>query len=200
MKKIVITWIVCVLGIVILVAVAGRDITPYVKSLAKGESASPINGAFSLQNADGKTVTNKQLSGRYMLVYFGYTHCPDICPTSLLLMQNALSHLGTTAEKIQPIFITIDPARDTAKITQDYAAHFGKRMLGLSGTPEQIAATTENYKVYYSKVEDTRSALGYSVDHSGFIYLIGPKAEYITHFAYNASESELEEGLRQYVK
>jgi len=199
MKKIVISWVVCVLGLVLLLAWMGRGFVPSETEGAQAPS-SLINGAFTLQSAEGKTVMERNFRGRYMLIYFGYTHCPDICPTSLLLMQNALTALGPDAAKVQPIFITIDPARDTPKIVGAYASHFGDRLLGLSGTPAQIKTVAENFKVYYSKVEDKNSALGYMMDHSGFIYLMGRDGAYLAHFPYNISERELEEGLRKYVR
>ena len=198
MKKIALSWILCVLALIVLLAWLGRGLAGEDKTIVTNEAAL-IHGTFTLQSAKGETVTEKNFQGRYMLVYFGYTHCPDMCPASLLLMQNALSHLGPLAKKVQPLFITLDPARDTAAITNDYAHHFGDAMIGLSGTPDQTAAAAEHFKVYYSRVEEKHSALGYSMDHSGFIYLMGPNAEYLTHFAYNAPERELEEGLRRYV-
>lgn len=196
MKRIVIVWIVCVLAAVALLSWVGRDLFPE----QAGEGNALIHGAFSLTGGNGETVTEKDFRGKYMLVYFGYTHCPDICPTTLLLIQNVLSHMQPRGRDIQPIFISLDPERDTPKVTAEYASHFGQNMVGLSGTPEQIKAVAENFKVYYSKVEAKDSALGYMVDHSGFIYLMGPDASYLTHFAHNASERELEEGLRKYVR
>lgn len=197
MKKIVFSWIVCVLGLVALLAVLGQHLVPETSS-ESGKSL--VSGAFTLQNGKGKTVTEKDFSGRYMLVYFGYTHCPDVCPTALLLMENAINQAKPLAGKIQPIFISIDPARDTPKIASDYADHFGGDMVGLSGTAAQVKQAAENYKVYYRKVDDKGSALGYVMDHSGFIYLMGPDASYITHFPHNVSERELEDGLRKYVR
>ena len=197
MKKIVASWIFCVLGLVALLAWVGGDLFSTAPEASQGSSL--INGAFTLENASGKTVTEKDFKGQYMLVYFGYTHCPDMCPASLLLMENALHHADRLPRKVQPIFISIDPERDTPKVAGDYAAHFGDDMLGLSGTPDQIAAAADNYKVYYHKVDDKSSALGYMMDHSGFIYLIGPDASYITHFPYNASEREIEDALQKYV-
>jgi len=199
MKKIVVSWLVCVLGLVVLLAWVGRSVAPE-ETLSRTNGSSLIHGAFELQNAQGKTVTEKQFKGRYMLVYFGYTYCPDICPTTLLLVQNALNRMGAQANKVQPIFISIDPERDTPKTVGEYASHFGPRLIGLSGSPAQIKQVAENYKVYYSKVTDTDSALGYVMDHSGFLYLMGPDANYITHFPANVSERELEKGLREYVR
>jgi protein SCO1/2 len=203
MKKIVTSWILCVLVLCVLVLAGlfawlghGLHRMPSSDVIA---SSDLIHSEFTLQDATGKTVTATSLRGKYLLVYFGYTHCPDVCPTTLLLMQNALHHLNDIAPKVQPIFITVDPERDTPSVIGAYARNFGDRLMGLTGTPEQVHAAADNFKVYYSKVLDKHSSLDYVVDHSGFIYLMGPDGHYVTHFAHNVSETELEEGLRTYV-
>lgn len=198
MKKIVLSWVICVLGLVGLFAWLGTGLTTNGNDAQSGDAL--VRADFTLQTGGGKTVTDKDLRGRYLLVYFGFTHCPDICPTSLLLMSNATAKLGDKVAKVQPIFISVDPERDTPKIASDYASHFGKNVLGLSGTPEQVKHAADSFKVYYSKVEDKDSALGYVVDHSGFIYLMGPDGKYLAHYAHNVSEQELTKGLQRYVK
>jgi cytochrome oxidase Cu insertion factor (SCO1/SenC/PrrC family) len=197
MKKIVITWFVCVLGLVALFAWLGNDILPTNRTQTAVPSAL-INAAFTLESADGKTVTEKDFRGRYMMVFFGFTHCPDICPTTLLLVQNALGKLGAVGEKVQPILITVDPERDTPTSLGEYVSHFGNT-IGLSGTPEQIKTAADNFKVYYSKVEMSDPSMGYMMNHSGFLYLIGPDGKYVSHFAYDVSGSELEASLRKYI-
>jgi cytochrome oxidase Cu insertion factor (SCO1/SenC/PrrC family) len=192
-KNIVITWLICVLGLVLLFAWMGNNVLPKVNHADSGEAL--INSDFTLQSGTGKIVKDEDFRGKYMLVYFGYTHCPDVCPTTLLLISSALSDIGATAKNIQPIFITLDPERDTPKATATYAGHFSKDLLGLSGTPEQIKHVADGFKVYYSKVEQKDSAIDYVVDHSGFIYLIGPDGKYIDHYAANVSEQELARGL-----
>ena len=197
MKRIFLSWLLCVLGLVVLFALMGHSVLPK----AKGDTgAALINADFTLQSANGKIVKDEDFRGKYMLVYFGYTHCPDICPTTLLLISNALADIGSTAKRIQPIFITVDPERDSPKATATYAGHFSKDWLGLSGTPEQIKHVADGFKVYYSKVAQTNSAIGYVVDHSGFIYLIGPDGKYVDHFAANVSEQELADGLSHEVR
>ncbi len=201
MKKIVIAWVASVLGLVILFAWMGSGFLPRSSTADDfGSGEALVTGGFTLVDAQGKTVHGSDFRGRYMLVYFGFTHCPDICPTTLLLMRNALEQLGDTAKKIQPIFITIDPERDSPKLVGTYAANFSKSILGLSGTPAQIKDAADHFKVYYSKVEDKKSALGYIVDHSGFIYLIGPDGKYVTHFAANVTEQELTKGLQHDIR
>lgn len=201
MKRIVIVWLVCVLALALLFGWLGSSVvTNAGNDDALGSGATQITADFTLQNAAGKPVKGSDFRGRYLLVYFGFTHCPDICPTTLLLIGNALSQLGERAQKIQPLFITIDPERDTAKAAGDYAAHFGKNFIGLSGTPAQVKHAADSFKVYFSKVEDSSSALGYVVDHSGFIYLMGPDGHYVTHFVSTVSEQELTQELRRYVR
>lgn len=197
MKKIVISWIICVLALVWLLVWVSRDTSPQI---GKPADKALITADFTLQDGKGKTVRATDFRGRYLLVYFGFTHCPDICPTTLLLMQNALSKTGAVAKKIQPVFITVDPERDTPEAVADYAGHFGASMIGLSGTAKQIRHAADSFKVYYSKVEDKGSALGYVVDHSGFIYLMAPDGSYVTHFAATVSEQELQKELISHVR
>ena len=201
MKKIVVAWVICVLGLVVLFAFMGGDFMAKSRNtLEVGDDRALIKAEFTLQNAHGNTVTATDFRGRYLLVYFGFTHCPDICPTSLLLMSNALKQLGKKAASIQPVFITVDPERDTPTLVNTYVSHFDKNIVGLSGTPEQIKEAAYHFKVFYSKVETKESALGYVVDHSGFIYLMGPDGNYITHFPSTVSEQELTQGLHRHVR
>lgn len=202
MKKIVIVWVACVLCLVVLLAWLSASVVSTTNGREDffGNAAELIQADFTLVDGNGKTVTAKDFSGRYLLVYFGFTHCPDICPTSLLLMRNALEKIGSKASKIQPLFITVDPERDTPKAIRDYTANFSSSIVGLTGTPEQIKYAADSFKVYYSKMDDTRSAMGYVVDHSGFIYLMGPNGKYLAHFPFNAPEQQLIEGLKRYVR
>lgn len=196
MNKILASWIFSVLALVVLLSWLGSGTLH--RNADQGERGL-FDTQFTLQSATGP-VTEKTFAGKYMLVYFGYTHCPDVCPTTLLLVQNALHRMEEKASRIVPIFITVDPARDSPKVMADYVAHFGSGLVGLSGTPAQIKTAADHYKVYYSKVEDKKSALGYSMDHSGFLYLIGPDGTYLTHFGANISEQALQEGLNSYVQ
>ncbi len=199
MRLPVLSWIICVLVLLGCFAWFGSSIAPVTKSDdTKGEAL--VGGDFTLIDGDGKPFTNKDFRGKYLLVYFGFTHCPDICPTSLLLIQNAINHLGDKAKKVQPLFITLDPERDTPKVVGQYVAHFGPGLMGLSGNAEQIRQVADAYKVYYHKVEDTDSAMGYVIDHSGFLYLMGPDGNYITHFPHTIAEQSLTDGLAAAIK
>ena len=198
MKLPVITWTVCVLGLIGLFAWLGTGLVPVAPKTEQGKAL--IGGDFALIDANGTTRTARDFRGQYMLVYFGFTHCPDICPTSLLLIENAMNSLGPKAEKLTPIFITLDPERDTPETVGTYVKNFGDRWVGLSGSAEQIRAVADAYKVYYSKAEEKDSALGYVIDHSGFMYLMGPDGAYITHFPHSIAQQTLTEGLNAAIK
>jgi protein SCO1/2 len=158
-----------------------------------------IGGPFTLIDQNGKTVTDRNFPGRYKLVFFGLTHCPDICPAELQVMAAALDQLGGKADKVVPIFITVDPARDTPQVMSDFVKNFGPRLVGLTGSPQAVAAAARAYRVAYTKVDDPGSANGYTVDHSAFVYLMGPDGEYVDHFAYGTSAETMAEALRRYL-
>jgi protein SCO1 len=154
-----------------------------------------VGGPFSLTDIDGKTVTDRDFRGRYMLVFFGFTHCPDICPAELQVIAQALDHLGHKANQVVPIFITVDPERDTSQAMAEYVKSFGPNFVGLTGSPEAIAAAAKAYRVAYSKIENKDSPGDYTVDHSALVYLMGPDGKYVTHFSYGFSAEELAEKL-----
>ena len=171
-----------------------------------GQTASgtaTVGGAFELVDQSGETRTQADFAGRHMLVYFGYTYCPDVCPTSLSLMSQGLDLLetetGSLEERVVPIFVTVDPARDDVAAMAAYAEHFHPRLVALTGNDAQIAAAAKAYRVYYRKAEDP-SASEYLMDHSSFIYLMGPDGTYVSHFAHNASPEEIAEGLKGFLK
>jgi len=134
-----------------------------------------LGGAFDLVNQAGQPVTERDFAGRWLLVYFGFTYCPDVCPTELGIMASALDVMGPAGEAVTPILITIDPQRDTPDQLADYVSRFHPRMLGLTGTPEQIAAAARRYRVYFARVQRP-DMTDYLMDHSSFIYLVGPDA------------------------
>lgn len=159
-----------------------------------------IGGPFSLVGGeDGGTVTDRDFRGRYMLVFFGFTHCPDICPAELQVIAQALDQLGGEAKKVVPIFITLDPERDTPEAMANYVKSFGPNFVGLTGSPEAIAAAAKAYRVTYAKVENKASPNDYTVDHSALAYLMDPEGKYVTHFAYGMSPDEMAEKLRRYL-
>jgi len=144
---------------------------------ARGAS---IGGAFSLIDQDGAARADKDFRGRFALVYFGYSFCPDVCPTTLATMAEALDGLGAKSARVTPIFITIDPARDTPKMLKQYLAAFGPRFVGLTGSASAIAAVEREYRVYAAK--RPLSGGGYAMDHSGEIYLLGPDGKLVAFY------------------
>jgi protein SCO1/2 len=182
-------------------AIAGAGVlllaTPQGGQPVQSSGAALIGGPFSLVGADGKPVTDRDFRGRYMLIFFGFTHCPDICPAELQVIAQALEQLGDKAKTVVPIFITLDPERDTPEAMANYVKSFGPNFVGLTGSPEAIAAAAKAYRVAYSKVENKESAGDYSVDHSALVYLMDPEGRYVTHFSYGLSADQMAEKLEK---
>jgi len=156
-------------------------------------AAAAFGGPFSLTDQNGKPRTDKDFRGKYMLVFFGYTYCPDVCPTTLAVEAEALGKLGARAGRIVPIFITVDPKRDTPQKLKPYLASFGANFVGLTGTEDEIAAAAKGYRVYYQAHIDGRAANaeGYSVDHTGNIYLMGPDGKFVAYYSPGILPDEL---------
>jgi protein SCO1 len=153
-----------------------------------------IGGPFTLTDGDGKPVTDQTYRGQWLLVYFGFTYCPDACPTGLNNIAGALKLLGADAGKIQPLFITVDPERDTAAAMKAYVAAFDSRIVGLTGTAEQIATVARGYRVYYKRVGEGDD---YTMDHSVVIYVMDPDGKYSTVLRHNSAPAEIAEALRK---
>lgn len=158
-----------------------------------------IGGPFTLVGKDGKPVTDQAFRGKYMLVFFGYTHCPDLCPAELQVIAAALDELGPKANDVIPIFITLDPERDTPMVVADYVMNFGPRFVGLTGSPEQVAEAAKAYRIAYSKFQEDPTKDDYSIDHSALVYLMDKNGEYVTHFAYGTPAAKIAEALRRYL-
>jgi protein SCO1/2 len=160
-----------------------------------------LGGPFELTDQNGVRRTDADFHGFYPLIYFGFTHCPDLCPTTLSLMGRALDALAekapAKAARIVPIFITVDPERDTVDLLHDYVASFHPRLVGLTGTPAQVDHVARNYGAFYAPVPIGGG--DYLMDHSGFILLMGPEGDYVTHFDSDVTQDELVEALAQHV-
>ncbi len=150
-----------------------------------------IGGPFSLVDQNGNRVTEKDFRDRHMLVFFGFTSCPDICPAGLQLVSAALDKLGEKADRIVPVFISVDPERDTPEKLGEYVQNFDARFVGLTGTPEEIAKAAKAYRVYYKKVPNTDLPDDYAIDHTAIFYLMDPKGEFVTHFTPTTPVEEL---------
>ncbi len=155
-----------------------------------------IGGPFALTAHDGRTVTEGSWPGKLLLISFGYRFCPDVCPTNLQTGANALGLLGADADRVQQLFITLDPERDKSEALGPYVALFSPHLLGLSGTPEQTAAVVKTFRVYYRKVPGA-SADAYTVDHSAFTFLADDRGVVIKVFGHETSAAEMAAGIRQ---
>jgi cytochrome oxidase Cu insertion factor (SCO1/SenC/PrrC family) len=164
-----------------------------------GSGVALVGGPFTLTDHNGREVTEKTFLGKYMLVFFGFTFCPDVCPTELQVITTALDQMGPEADAIQPVFITVDPERDTPEVLKAYVSNFGPRLLGLTGTPEQVAAAAKAFRVYYAKVKNSGSAADYMMDHSTIIYLMGPDGRFVKHMTYTTDAAKLAGELKKIV-
>ena len=154
-----------------------------------------IGGPFTLTNQEGRVVTNADFRGRWVLLYFGYTHCPDVCPTTINTMVGAIDALGPERAKIRALFITLDPERDTPAVLKDYTGAFQGEVLGLTGTPEQIASAAGAYRIGYHKhliPEDN----DYSIDHSAVIFLLDPAGRTVSVFSHETPPEQLAQRLK----
>lgn len=194
-----------VLGLVALVAlagIAGLSVTQYLGQAEVAQNRSTgkaaIGGPFNLVDHNGQPVDETVLSGKPSLIYFGYTYCPDVCPDSLVVMSDALDILGPeTASKVRPVFISVDPERDTVPVVKDYVAHFYPGMLGLTGSMEQVKAVASAYRVYYKKAEeDEADPTAYLVDHSSITYLMDGDGGYMAHFSHGTRADAMAERLK----
>jgi protein SCO1 len=156
----------------------------------------PIGGPFALTDQNGARRTEADFRGKLMLVYFGFTYCPDVCPTDLQQMGLAVDRLGSAGETVQPIFVTVDPERDTAAHLRDYLPLFHPRFVGLTGEPTAVQEAARAYRVYYKKVMWDGGS-DYTVDHSAFIYLMDRDGSYLGFFPPGTSAERLAETIRE---
>jgi cytochrome oxidase Cu insertion factor (SCO1/SenC/PrrC family) len=167
------------------------------RNSATGNGTALVGGPFTMVNQNGETVTEKSFLGRPMIMFFGFTFCPDICPTELQVMAQAIDQLGEAGKSIQPVFVSIDPARDTPSVVKAYVANFGPQFVGLTGTPEQVDHIASTYRVFYQKQENKADPQAYLMDHSSIIYIMGADGKFLKHFAYTTDATSLAEGLRK---
>lgn len=157
---------------------AGDRIAGLGRTVESG--AATIGGPFSLIDQDGQSRAPVDFHGRYMLIYFGYSSCPDVCPTTLTVMADALAKLGARQDRVAPIFISVDPGRDTPAVLKAYLKSFGANFVGLTGSPEHIAQAARAYHVYHRR--HALASGGYAVDHSNLIYLMDPDGRFVARY------------------
>jgi protein SCO1/2 len=160
-------------------------------------SAPPVGGPFNLINGDGKLVSNEDFAGQNMLIFFGFTHCPDVCPQTLSTLTRALELIGDDIDKVQPVFVTVDPLRDTPDVVKAYVADFHPKLIGLTGTSRQVSAAMRAYRIYAAKMGDELHIKSdYQVDHTSITYLMGPDGAFKTFFSLGDSPDSIATKLR----
>ena len=167
-----------------------------VASSSDRPPAALIGGAFSLEAGDGRTVSNDTLRGRPFLVYFGYTHCPDVCPTELARISDVLNQMGD--KPIPALFITVDPERDTPKIMQDYVSSFNPAIIGLSGSPQAVEAAEKTFRVFARKGAPQADG-DYSMDHSSIVYLMDKNGAFVEAFNLERPTKDAAKDLERYL-
>jgi protein SCO1/2 len=171
-----------------------------VAARAEGAPDAPPAGVvarYILQGPGGRAVMDGDFRGRFQLVTFGYTSCPDVCPTTLAEMAHVLKRLGADAERVQAVFISVDPARDTPAVLKSYTAFFDPRILGLTGSEELVRRVAELFKARYEIVREPGAAPNqYAIDHSAGMYLIGPDGAFLVRFGYGAAADDIADRIR----
>lgn len=153
-----------------------------------------VGGPYALTDQDGRPRSSADFRGRFQLIYFGYSFCPDVCPTTLAVMSDALDKMGADANRIVPIFITVDPARDTAKVMKQYVAAFGPRFVGLTGSQAALDKVEEEFRVYARK--QPLEGGTYAMDHSSVVYLMGPDGRLVKYYNDPLSPDQLAKDLK----
>jgi len=182
----------CLGGILLL---TNRQVTAVANSVSPFQST--VGGPFQLVDQEGRATTDRDLLGRPFLVFFGFTHCPDVCPTTLFEISEVLNRLGSGAERISALFVTVDPERDTPQSLKDYLSSFNPRLRGLTGDPAAIAATLKSYRVYAKKVP--LDGGNYTMDHTAIVYLMDKDGRFVAPFNMKRKPDELAADLRRYL-
>ncbi len=174
------------LGLITMVVVGGRQQAAQTTDAATGQPL--VGGPFTLTNQDGQAVTEKMLEGKWSLVFFGFTYCPDYCPTTLGVLNAVQERMGDKAKDLQIVFISIDPERDTPQMLKDYLSSdgFPDGVIGLTGTPEQVAQVAKAYRAFYQKVGEGE---GYTMNHGLTVYLMGPDGKFRSAVAHDLGPS-----------
>ena len=174
-----------------IVFVTGRPFSPI------GQAVAAIGGPLNLEDQNGKSFTDAQMKGHPFLVFFGFTHCPDICPTTLFDMSQMMKALGPDADRVGVLFITVDPDRDTPKVLKDYLSNFDPRLRGLTGDQAQIDAAIKEYRVYAKKVPLENG--DYTMDHTAIVYLMDKDGRFVAPFNMSRTPEAEAADLRRYM-
>ena len=186
MKKIRVSlWIAVALAATGFAALSMMERGQEVATMRADPQAARFAADFELTDHNGMMQADEDFRGRWMLVFFGFTNCPDVCPMGLATIAQVMDDLGIKSQAIQPLFITIDPERDTPDVLATYVPQFGSGILGLSGTPDQIERTAKTFKIYYQKVEEAASPDGYTMGHTPAFLLFDPQGDFVRLYEYN---------------
>jgi protein SCO1/2 len=161
--------------------------------------AVPIGGPFTLVDQTGQVRTEADFRGKFMLVYFGYTYCPDVCPMELATMSAAVDALGPDGAEVVPVFITIDPARDTVEHLKSFARNFHPRLVALTGTEDEVRAAARAYRVYYAKAGEGADGDDYLMDHTSIVYLIDGEGRYAAHFTHATAAEKMAARIAEFL-
>jgi protein SCO1 len=176
----------------VIMLVSGRLSSPVAQQIAA------IGGPFKLTDQNGKEFTDQDLKGRPFLVFFGFTHCPDVCPTALFEVSEILRKLGPDADRTRALFITVDPERDTPAVIKDYLSSFDPRLIGLTGDAAAIAAVAKAYRVYFKKVPLDQGG-GYTMDHTAIVYLMDKEGRFVAPFSLKRTTDAAAADLRKHL-
>ena len=180
-----------VLCFAVVLLVTGRGSTPMIAA------SSGIGGSFRLTDQNGKTITDQDLKGHPFLVFFGFTHCPEVCPTALFDISEILGRLGPDAEKVNALFITVDPERDTPEKLKEYLSSFNPRLIGVGGDADALAAVAKAYRVYYKKIPLKDG--DYTMDHTAIVYLMDKNGQFVAPFSLKRRPEDAAADLRRYL-
>jgi len=180
-----------VLCFAVVLLVTGRGSTPMIAA------SSGIGGSFRLTDQNGKTITDQDLKGHPFLVFFGFTHCPEVCPTALFDISEILGKLGPDAEKVNALFVTVDPERDTPETLKEYLSSFNPRLIGVGGDADALAAVAKAYRVYYKKIPLKDG--DYTMDHTAIVYLMDKNGQFVAPFSLKRRPEDAAADLRRYL-
>lgn len=189
-------------ALLVLLLGAGFYIISQKNAVSQGYTTTSalIGGDFTLLDHDGKTVTQDTYKGKKKLIFFGFTNCPAVCPTELYNIASTLDELGEEAAKnIQVLFVSIDPETDTPELMKEYVTAFHDDFIGLTGSVEQIAKVAKAYRIYYAKIPEEDSEIGYTMDHSAYSYFMDENNQYLTHLSPNSAIEEMTKALREFL-
>jgi protein SCO1/2 len=167
---------------------------------APWQADAPLRPRYLLMGTNGRSVTSEDFKGRFQLIAFGFVSCPDVCPTTLMEMSHVLAALGQRAQYLQPIFITVDPHRDTVEVLGAYTQAFDARILGLTGAIDLVRRAAENFKVQFAKVQEPgANPDAYTMDHTAGMFLLGPDGSLVAKFGYGASVAQITERVQYWL-